>query len=58
MDSNTTGYGGSVPSLSWNGANLEVSNNNGNVYYTVHVKLFQIGIGWGETWGNLPGLSN
>jgi hypothetical protein len=58
MDSNTTGYGGANPSLSWNGANLEVSNNNSSVYYTVHVKLFQIGIGWGETWGNLPGISN
>ena len=58
MDSDTTAYGGTTPSLSWNGANLEVSNSNGNVYYSVHVRLFQIGIGWGETWGNLPGLSN
>jgi hypothetical protein len=57
IESNTTGYSGATPSLAWNSANLEVSNSNSSVYYIVKVQLYEIGISWSPTWGNLPGLS-
>jgi hypothetical protein len=55
--SNTTGYSGSQPSVYWSGSTLYVDNTNPNVYYSVTVRLNNIGIGWYETWGNFPGLS-
>ena len=57
IESNTTGYAGSTPSVTWNGATLEVSNSNGSVYYTVKVQLYEIGNSWVPTWGNLPGIN-
>ena len=49
----------SIPavSLAWSGANLQVSNSSGSLYYTVRVTLFDIGNPWNPTWGNLPGMN-
>ena len=58
VQSEISGYGGSAPAVSWNGATLEVSNNNGSTYYSVTVRLHEIGISWSPTWGNLPGIAN
>jgi len=58
IQSESSGYGGSTPSVSWNGDTLEISNGNGSVYYSVTVRLHEIGIGWNPTWGNLPGIAN
>ena len=46
------------PTVSWNGATLEVSNTNGSVYYTVKVILYEIGNSWAPTWGTLDGIAN
>lgn len=54
--SNTTGYAGSTPSVYWSGDTLYIDNSNPSVYYSVSVRLYEIGIGWYATWGNLPGL--
>ena len=56
IQSNTSGFPVTPPSLAWNGSTLEVTNNNGNIYFAVKIQLFEIGIGWAATWGNLPGL--
>ena len=61
IDSETSGYGGSVPSLAWSGAALQISNSNGSVYYHVSVELFEMGssssYAWLPTWGNFPGIA-
>jgi len=44
------------PSVTWNGATLQVSNSNSNIYFHVRVELHQIGNGWAPTWGNLSGI--
>ena len=55
--SNTTGYSGTTPSLTWYTDTLCVANTNPSVYFSVTVRLNNIGNGWAETWGNLPGLT-
>jgi|13_taG_2_1085334.scaffolds.fasta_scaffold08101_3 hypothetical protein len=46
-----------VPSLAWNGNDLEVVNSNGSLYYCVEVTLHGIGNDWNHVWGNFPGMS-
>ncbi len=58
ITSQTSGYSGSTPSVSWNGATLEVSNANSSTYYSVTVRLHEIGNSWNASWGNLPGIAN
>jgi hypothetical protein len=55
--SNTTGYSGSEPSLTWYDSTLCIANSNGSVYFGVTVRLHDLGNGWAATWGNLPGLT-
>ncbi len=61
VDSETSGYGGSVPSLAWSGAALQISNSNSSVYYHVSVELFEMGssssYAWLPTWGDFPGIA-
>ena len=45
-----------TPVLAWSGANLQISNSNGSLYYHVRVTLHDIGYGWSATWGNFPGI--
>ena len=49
----------SVPTatVSWNGADLEVTNSNSSLYYHVRVELHDIGNGWNPTWGDFPDIS-
>jgi hypothetical protein len=54
--SNTGGYSGSTPSVTWNSNILQVSNSNGSVYYAVEVELINIGNTWSVSWGNFPGF--
>ena len=46
-----------IPVLAWSGANLQISNSNGSLYYHVRVTLQDIGISWAPTWGNFPGIN-
>lgn len=52
--SNTTGYAGSTPSVTWSGADLIINNTDSSVFYSVELYLHDIGIGWNPTWGNFP----
>jgi hypothetical protein len=54
--SNTTGFSGTQPTVCWVGCMLQVNNTNPSVYYSVTVRLNDIGNGWDETWGNFPGF--
>jgi hypothetical protein len=54
--SNTGGYSGSTPSVTWNSSILQVSNANSSVYYAVEVELINIGNTWSVSWGNFPGF--
>jgi len=49
----------SVPNatVSWNGADLEVTNSDASLYYHVRVELHDIGNGWVPTWGDFPDIS-
>jgi hypothetical protein len=54
--SNTGGYSGSTPAVTWNSSILQVSNGNSSVYYAVEVELINIGNTWSVSWGNFPGF--
>ena len=45
-----------TPTLSWNGAALQITNSNGSLYYHVRVTLHDIGNAWAASWGNFPGM--
>jgi hypothetical protein len=54
--SNTGLWGGSTPSVYWDGNDLKVANSNGSVYFDVMVELHNIGNPWDAVWGNLPNM--
>ena len=50
----TGGHTGAAPSLAYSGNDLQVSNTNASIYYSVQVELFNIGNIWNATFGDFP----
>ena len=56
INSNTSIYSGSTPSIYWSGDILYASNGDASTYYTVIVELHNIGDHWDASFGNFPGF--
>ena len=56
INSNTSIYGGSTPSIYWSGNTLYASNGDSSTYYTVIVELHNIGEHWYAAFGDFPGF--